>query len=134
MKDGASAQQLASNVSRAEKELIDAQRALEDLNSASPLSLAQAEKDLAQAKDALDKAQDDLSNLINPDLDYYQRQLNKAQDALELGARANDGERHRSDQREFKNGARPVEEIQRRRDQRNDGRDSIVCHGSTLSR
>ena len=82
MKDGASAQQLASNVSRAEKELIDAQRALEDLNSASPLSLAQAEKDLAQAKDALDKAQDDLSNLINPDLDYYQRQLNKAQDAL----------------------------------------------------
>ena len=44
MKDGASAQQLASNVSRAEKELIDAQRALEDLNSASPLSLAQAEK------------------------------------------------------------------------------------------
>ena len=64
MKDGASAQQLASNVSRAEKELIDAQRALEDLNSASPLSLAQAEKIWRKPK-MPDKAQDDLSNLIN---------------------------------------------------------------------
>ena len=82
LSDGATAEQLTAAVARAEKELLDAQQALDTLKDTAGLVTAQAESDVAHARDLLDKAQQRLRNLNYPDIDYYQNRVDKAEDAL----------------------------------------------------
>jgi multidrug resistance efflux pump len=88
LKDGAAAEQLTAAVARAQKDLLDAQQALEALNDTAALVTAQAESEVAHARDLLDKAQQRLRNLNHPDIDFYQNRLDKAEDTL-LTAQAN---------------------------------------------
>ena len=80
--DGAIAEQLKAALARAEKDLLDAQQALDTLNDSAALVTAQAEADVARARDLLDKAQQRLRNLNNPDIEFYQTRVDRAQDAL----------------------------------------------------
>jgi len=73
---------LQAEVSRADQERINADQALKDLKDTANVATAQALLDLSKAKDALDKAEKDLRNFKNPDIDYYERQVAKAQDNL----------------------------------------------------
>ncbi|MBM4423386.1 MAG: HlyD family efflux transporter periplasmic adaptor subunit [Chloroflexi bacterium] len=80
--DGAAAEQLNAAVARAEKELLDAQQALDTLNDTAALATAQAESEVARARDALDKAQQRLNNTRHPDIEFYQDRVDRAEDAL----------------------------------------------------
>ncbi|MEK7809042.1 MAG: HlyD family efflux transporter periplasmic adaptor subunit [Chloroflexota bacterium] len=71
-----------AEVARAESEKVNAEIALKNLKDNSDVASAQALLELARAKDQLDKAEKDLRNFKNPDMDYYQRQVAKAEDAL----------------------------------------------------
>ena len=71
-----------AEVARSEAEKVNAEIALKNLKDNSDVASAQALLELARAKDQLDKAEKDLRNFKNPDLDYYQRQVAKAEDAL----------------------------------------------------
>jgi len=71
-----------AEVARAEAEKVNAEIALKNLKDNSDVASAQALLELARAKDQLDKADKDLRNFKNPDMDYYQRQVAKAEDAL----------------------------------------------------
>ncbi len=71
-----------AEVARAEAEKVNAEIALKNLKDNSDVASAQALLELARAKDQLDKAEKDLRNFKNPDMDYYQRQVAKAEDAL----------------------------------------------------
>jgi HlyD family secretion protein len=82
LKDGALAEQLAAAVTRAEKDVLDAQQALDTLNDSANLATAQAESELAHARDLLDKAQQRYNNLNHPDIEFYQDRVDKAEDAL----------------------------------------------------
>ncbi len=73
---------LQAEVSRADQERINADQALKDLKDTANVATAQALLDLSKAKDALDRAEKDLRNFKNPDIDYYERQVAKAQDNL----------------------------------------------------
>lgn len=77
-------QQLAAQRTANELELLAAQQALADLTDETPyiLAAAQARQDLATANDQLDDAQRRLRNLYNPDLKFYQDQINDAREAL----------------------------------------------------
>jgi len=71
-----------AEVARAEAEKVNAEIALKNLKDNSDVASAQALLELARAKDQLDKTEKDLRNFKNPDMDYYQRQVAKAEDAL----------------------------------------------------
>ena len=71
-----------AEVARSEAEKVNAEIALKNLKDNSDVASAQALLELARAKDQLDKAEKDLRNFKNPDMDYYQRQVAKAEDAL----------------------------------------------------
>jgi len=86
--DGAASEQLTAAMARAEKDLLDAQQALDTLNDTAALVTAQAESDVAHARDLLGKAQQRLRNLNHPDIDFYQNRVDKSEDAL-LTAQAN---------------------------------------------
>jgi multidrug resistance efflux pump len=73
---------LMAEVSRAELEVLNAQQAIDDLKENVALVKAQLEAEVAQAEDALDKAQRRLRNLNSPDIAYYQEQVEDAQQAL----------------------------------------------------
>ncbi|MEK7277509.1 MAG: hypothetical protein AAB427_09185, partial [Chloroflexota bacterium] len=73
---------LQAEVARAETEALSAQQALDDLNETADVAVAQAQLAVANARDALDKAQRHLNGLNNPDLQWYRDQLVDAQDAL----------------------------------------------------
>lgn len=80
--NGAAAEQLKANVARAEKELLDAQQALDALHETADIATAQAESELARARDQLDKAEQRLNNLQYPDVEFYQDRVDLAEDAL----------------------------------------------------
>ena len=75
-------EQLKAQVSGAEAEVLNATQAIDKLNETAALLKAQAESDIANAKKALDTAERKLKNLNYPDMDWYQEQVDKAQDAL----------------------------------------------------
>jgi len=74
---------LQSQVAQAELELLNAQQALDDLESNAALAAAQAQADVAQAQEALDKANRKLKNTNSPDVKFYQDRLTDAQNALQ---------------------------------------------------
>lgn len=82
LRDGATAGQLNAAVARAEKDVLEAQQALDALHDTAASATAQAESEVAHARDVLDKAQQRLRNLHHPDIEFYQDRLQKAQDAL----------------------------------------------------
>jgi HlyD family secretion protein len=71
-----------ASVIQAQSELIAAQQALEDLLNPSQTSLANAEKAVADARAALEKAQRDVRSLTSPDIRYYEDQVAARQQAL----------------------------------------------------
>lgn len=71
-------------VEQAAVELISARQALDDLNEKAAVVAAEAQQAVARAQEQLDDAQHDLHYLYNPDLEYYQDQVNDAQDALQI--------------------------------------------------
>jgi multidrug resistance efflux pump len=73
---------LQSSVAQAEQELLNAQQALDDLKNNAALAAAQAQMDVAQAQDALDKANRKMRYTNNPDVKFYQDRLTDAQNAL----------------------------------------------------
>ncbi len=73
---------LQAEVARAELEVLNAQQALDDLKQNAALVQAQLEDEVAQAREALDKAQRRLKNLNNPDVKFYQDRVKDAQNAL----------------------------------------------------
>lgn len=73
---------LQAEVARSEAEVVNAQQALDDLNDKHYLALAQAQADVANAKKQLDTVQRKLKNLNYPDIEWYQEQVDKAQDSL----------------------------------------------------
>lgn len=73
---------LQTEVARAEQEKLDADRALKSLKEDADVVAAEALFDLSQAKDALNVAERNLRNFKNPDMDYHQRQVAKAEDAF----------------------------------------------------
>lgn len=77
-----------ASVIQAQGELIAAQNALGDLLNPSAVSVANAEKAVADAAEAVERAQRDLRSLTSPDLDYYQDQVARAEQAL-LAAQQN---------------------------------------------
>jgi len=79
-----SSEALQAQVAQAELELLNAQQALQTLKDSAALTAAQAQFAVAQAQDALDKAQRGLKNLSSPDLKFYQDQVDQAREALEI--------------------------------------------------
>jgi HlyD family secretion protein len=78
-----------ANVLQAQSDLIAAQNALDDLlQPASALSLANAQKAVADAREQVDKSQRDLRNLTAPNVTWYQDQVAERERAL-LTARQN---------------------------------------------
>lgn len=76
------------SVIQAQADLISAQNALEDLLNPTALSLAQAEQKVADAYDALSKAERELRGLQSPDVTYYEDQVANAELALENAQRS----------------------------------------------
>ncbi len=74
---------LQASVAQAESEVLNAQQAIDDLNENHQLALANAQSDVANAKDVLDEAQRKLKNLNYPDIEWYQDQIDDAQEALQ---------------------------------------------------
>ena len=79
---GAAASQLTAAVTRAEKDLLDAQQALDALHDTAALATSQADSDLAHARDALNKATQRYNNLHHPDIQWYKDRVDKAENAL----------------------------------------------------
>ncbi len=77
--DAASA---ANNIIQAQADLITAQNALDDLMNPTPLSIANAEKAVADAEARLETLQKELRGLEHPDVAYYQDQVAKKEQAL----------------------------------------------------
>jgi len=75
-------EQLQAEVARAEAEQLNAQQAIDDLNDNADLLRAQAQSDVANARDQLDDAQRRLRNLNFPDLEWYQDRVDDARNAL----------------------------------------------------
>ena len=73
---------LMAEVSRAELEVLNAQQVVDDLKENAGLLKAQLESEVAQAQDALDKAQRRLKNLNSPDVEFYQDAVKDAENAL----------------------------------------------------
>lgn len=77
-------QQLAAQRSANELERLAAEQALADLTDETPyiLAAAQAQQDLATANDQLDDAQRRLRNLYNPDIEFYEDEIEDARESL----------------------------------------------------
>lgn len=77
-------QQLAAQRDANRVELLNAETALDNLLDETPyiLAAAQARQDLATANDQLDDAQRRLNNLFNPNIEWYEDQVELARDAL----------------------------------------------------
>jgi len=71
-----------ANVIQAQSELITAQKALDDLLNPSQTNIANAEKAVADAQAALEKAQRDVQSLTSPDISYYEEQVAAREQAL----------------------------------------------------
>lgn len=65
----------ANNIIQAQSDLISAQNALDDLMHPTALSIANAEKAVADAEAQLETLQKELRGLANPDVAYYQDQV-----------------------------------------------------------
>jgi len=74
--------QLALENSRAKVELIKAQQALEKLEEASTLLPAQIENEIQIALAIIETAEDTLSSIDKPDIQYYEQQVEITQNAL----------------------------------------------------
>ena len=75
-------EQLQAEVARAEAEQLNAAQAVQALQDNAALAAAQLQQQLAQTQESLDKAERKLKSLKSPDLQFYQDQLKKVQDAL----------------------------------------------------
>lgn len=73
---------LAAAVEAARLEALASEQALADLRAAAAMATAQSQLAVAHAREALTQAQTVLRRLANPDLDYYQDQVNRAQARL----------------------------------------------------
>lgn len=73
---------LTAAVEAADLERLAAQLALDDLRAGAGRATAQAELAVAQAREALDRAQTALGHFASPDLSYYQDQVDRAGDRL----------------------------------------------------
>jgi len=82
LKAGPSPEQRALQVAQSQEAVLAADQALQDLKDTAALATAQAESDLAHARDQLDKAQQRYKNVNHPDIEWYQEQLDKAKDNL----------------------------------------------------
>ncbi len=79
---GPTSTQGQAQIARAEKDVLDAQQALEKLNENADLAKAQAQLDVANARDKLDAAQRHWRGVKNPDVEFYQDRVRDAQNAL----------------------------------------------------
>ncbi len=70
------------NIIQAQADLITAQEALDNLLYPGALEIASGQKAVADAQDALETAQRDLRNTLNPDIAYYEDQVRQKQEAL----------------------------------------------------
>lgn len=73
---------LAAAAAAADLEVLSAQQAIKDLQSSTATNAAAAQLAVAQAQDALDKAQRRLKSITSPDLQYYHDRVQDAQNAL----------------------------------------------------
>lgn len=73
---------LQAQVAQAELAVLEAEQALQTLNDSAALAKAQTEREVAQAQDDLEKAERRLKNVARPDVQFYEDELKKAQDAL----------------------------------------------------
>ncbi len=72
-----------ANVVQAQSDLLAAQQALDDLyEPPTALAIANAEKAIVDAQDALDTAERSLNALLNPDLEWLQEQVDAKAQAL----------------------------------------------------
>jgi HlyD family secretion protein len=71
-------------VAAAELELAQAQQALADVHTNAPLKAEQAQLAYVEAQQDLAKAQRALAALLSPDVAYYQHQVDRAQDDLDI--------------------------------------------------
>jgi multidrug resistance efflux pump len=78
-----SSEALQAQVAQAEADVLAAQQGLDDLNDNHEVALAQAQSAVATARKALDDADRKLKNLNFPDLEYYQDQIDDAEEALQ---------------------------------------------------
>ena len=78
----AGSEKLTAAVESASLEVLNAQQALKGLQDSAAMVTAQAQQDVAQAQDELDKALRRLRAVENPDLNYYRDRLQDAQNAL----------------------------------------------------
>lgn len=78
----AGSDQLAAAVEAANLEVLNARQALKSLQESAGVVTAGAQLAVAEAQDALDKAQRRLNGVQYPDLNYYQDRVDDAQNAL----------------------------------------------------
>ena len=71
-----------AQIAKAEKDVLDAQQALDKLIENADLATAQAQWDVANAQDKLDAAQRHLRGVKNPDVEFYRERVTDAQNAL----------------------------------------------------
>ncbi len=74
------------NITTAQQELLTAQKAVTDIlaSAATALNLAQAQTDIANFQKQIDDAKKNLRYLTSPDIQWYQDQVARAQDALTI--------------------------------------------------
>jgi multidrug efflux pump subunit AcrA (membrane-fusion protein) len=73
---------LGAQAAQAEQAVLDAELALKALSDDLGLDAAQAQQEAARLQDELEGAERRLRNLKTPDLNFYEDELQKAQDAL----------------------------------------------------
>jgi multidrug efflux pump subunit AcrA (membrane-fusion protein) len=78
---------LKSQVAQAEQAVLEAEQALKALNDNVALEAAQAQQSAVQLQDELERAERRLKNIKNPDIQFFENELKKAQDALTTARR-----------------------------------------------
>ncbi len=73
---------LNAQVAQAEQAVVDAGQAIKDLNDNAALAAASTQQELAQLREERDRVNKRLFNLTNPDIQFYEEQVQKAQNAL----------------------------------------------------
>jgi multidrug resistance efflux pump len=73
---------LQAQLAQAEQVVLESEQALKSLSDNAALLKAQTERELAQARDELEKAARRFKNVATPDIKFYEEELRKAQNAL----------------------------------------------------
>lgn len=73
---------LQAQLAQAEQAVLETEQALKSLRDNAALLKAQTGRELAQARDDLEKAERRYRNIATPDIKFYEEELKKAQDAL----------------------------------------------------